>query len=447
MSYLAASDGRRLAHWMPASGDANRHLLASLGKLRNRSREQYRNNPWIKAAINALVSNEIGAGVKPRPATEDKDFNNTLRQLYQRWQAVCDAAGTLNFNGLQAQITRARVLSGECFVRYRYRSAAAGLPVALQLQVLESDFVPADMHKALSGGRYVRAGIEFNRQGRRVAYYVYTSHPHGLESGIKLVRIPAGRIIHHYSPTRPGQLRGEPIAATSLLKAKTFDQYDDAELRRKESRSALTGFIKKSYSADSDWGFDPVSGEQLEDNASEPKELKIESGSFAFGYPGEEPVLFDGDSTGSGYADFMRQQLLAIAAGFGVPYELLTGDWSKVNDRLVRAILNEFRRSVQASQEHLMIAQVCQPVYRAMIDHALITGVLDAPAAGDMYKCDWRVHAHPYVHPLQDVDAKIKAIDAGLTSRDAAIAESGRDGEDIDAQRAAEAARWQKLRA
>ncbi len=41
-----------------------------------------------------------------------------------------------------------------------------------------------------------------------------------------------------------------------------------------------------------------------------------------------------------------------------MPYELLTGDWEKVNDRLVQAILNEFHRSIEVVQDHLLIFQV-----------------------------------------------------------------------------------------
>lgn len=56
--------------------------------------------------------------------------------------------------------------------------------------------------------------------------------------------------------------------------------------------------------------------------------------------PGEE-VEFSKPPDGNNYPDFMRQQLMAAAAGTGTPYEILTGDMREVNDRALRVVLNE----------------------------------------------------------------------------------------------------------
>lgn len=81
-----------------------------------------------------------------------------------------DAAGLTDFYGLQALATHAMLEGGEALVRLRYRRTEDGLPVALQIQVLEAEHLPTTMNRDLPGGNVIRAGIEFDRLGRRVAY-------------------------------------------------------------------------------------------------------------------------------------------------------------------------------------------------------------------------------------------------------------------------------------
>ena len=57
----------------------------------------------------------------------------------------------------------------------------------------------------------------------------------------------------------------------------------------------------------------------------------------------------------------------------------------------------------------------------------------------------WTPQAWQYIHPVQDVDATIKAIEAGLKSRTDALLEQGFDPDEVDAQRAEDRRREQAL--
>ena len=50
------------------------------------------------------------------------------------------------------------------------------MPVGLQLQVLEGEHLPLTMNREMAGGNTVRAGIEFDALGRRVAYHLAVGH-------------------------------------------------------------------------------------------------------------------------------------------------------------------------------------------------------------------------------------------------------------------------------
>jgi capsid protein len=47
---------------------------------------------------------------------------------------------------------------------------------------------------------------------------------------------------------------------------------------------------------------------------------------------------------------------------------------------------------------------------------------------------EWRPQAWKYLHPEQDVNAKLTSIKGGLSSRDAEVAASGWDREEVDLQ-------------
>ena len=164
--------------------------------------------------------------------------------------------------------------------------------------------------------------------------------------------------------------------------------------------------------------------------------------------PGESVDLYNGDSGGQGAIDFLRTHLRAIAAGLGVPYELLTGDYEGTNDRIMRVILNGFYRHLEIEQDRF-IAQVLQPIWRFWLDTAIFSRALRLPnystRRAEYQRCEWRTHAWSYVNPLQEAQTKALLVEKGFESRSAVIAERGWDAEDVDAQQAEDVAREQRL--
>lgn len=441
-AYESAGTGRRAANWSAPASGPNRTLSYTLGTLRNRARAADRNNPWLWQAIDRLVSNEVGVGVLLRARAPDPTFRAAAQALWDRSKRELDPEGLLDFGGLQTQAVRARRVSGEVFIRRRPRNLRSSLAVPLQIQILEPEFVPLGHHRDLPNGHRIRDGIEFDARGQRVAYWLYPDHPQDdTARGFgALIRVRASDIIHHYCPLRPGQRRGEPNAVRSLLPAHTFDSYEDAELVRKQTRSPFTGAITRETYTDQDFRFDPFTGAPIVTGDTMPQ-VDVEPGTFLGLAPGEKMDLFNADDNGAGLGEYSRQVLLKISAGFGIPYELVSGDWKNVNDRLVRAVLNEFHRSIEAAQDHLLIHQLCLGVWAWWMDAAVFAGQLRAP--GEDYASNRhlyqtvqaRPHGWKYVNPLQDVQAKIAAIDARLTSRQSVIDEQpGASVEEIDAQ-------------
>lgn len=445
--YDAATETRRAAGWRAPSTKANDAILSNLSTLRNRSRAATRNDGYGKSVIRGLVTNIIGTGIQPISQHPDPEMRRRINALFLQWTDESDADGLLDFYGQQAQVCRTWLSGGEAFVRVRYRLPSDGLSVPIQIQVLEPELCP---HTHTLPGQRIRAGIEFSPIGKRVAYWFHPSRPSEDDfDATQLHRIDARTVMHVYDPTRPGQLRGEPELTAGLIKLHEIGKFDDATLVRQQLANMFVGFLRRDATVGDAESFNPLTGAvNGTDSAGKPV-MGLEPGLFQELDPGES-VDFSDPPEPQGYPEFMRQQLQYVAAATGVPFEVITGDLSKVNDRTVRVVLNEFRRRIQMEQHHRMVFQVCRPLWRAWMDQVFLSGALPIP---DTYLEDpapwlavrWQPQGWPYIHPVQDVEAATKEIQAGLQSRTGHVSARGDDAEIIDAEQQADNARAERL--
>ena len=65
-AYEGAKLGRRTEGWIAAGTGANAEIAPAIARLRDRSRDLVRNNPYAAKAVTALVSNMVGTGLLPR---------------------------------------------------------------------------------------------------------------------------------------------------------------------------------------------------------------------------------------------------------------------------------------------------------------------------------------------------------------------------------------------
>jgi lambda family phage portal protein len=319
------------------------------------------------------------------------------------------------------------------------------------MQVIEPELCPYTYNTTLPNGNRVRAGIEFGPIGQRLAYWFYPSRAGDLQDYdvSQMRRVPADSVIHLYDPLRPGQLRGVPHLTQALIKLHDLDKFDDATLLRQQLANLFVAFVKRPQSLADD-SIHPLTGLPTTDVDGRPL-LSLEPGIFQELAPGEDVTFSTPPDISSGYGDFMRQQLYGVAAATGVPYEVLTGDMSRVNDRTVRVIVNEFRSRTQAWQHQIIAFQFCRPAWYAWMDRVFLSGAIEIPAAYAITDPEpwaavkWTPARVPYIHPVQDVDAQKAAIRSGFTTRSAVVSEYGEDSEEIDREQSDDNARADKL--
>lgn len=451
-AYEAGAQTRRTATWRAPTSTANSGVLGNLVTLRDRSRQATRNDGYAKAIIDELVNNIIGTGITPLSQAPDPTFRSAVQTLWRRWTDESDPEGLLDWYGQTAQAVRCWMEAGDTFVRRRNRFVTDGLSVPMQTQVLEPELCPHTYNvPLLPNGNRVRAGIEFNPIGQRVAYYFHPQRPGDWQDFDPSVlrRIPADAISPMYDPLRAGQLRGLPLLTQTLIRLRELDKGDDATLMRWQLANMFAGFIKRPAST-IDPQVDPLTGGSVETAPDGQQMLSLEPGIFQELNPGEEVQFSQPPDVGQTYDMFMRQQLRGACVAAGVPYEIVTGDLGSLNDRVMRVVLQKFRRRIQAWQHQIVVFQLCRPTFNAWLDRAILSGALaepkgyyDDPAPWQAVK--WQPQGWPYLHPVQDIEASRAAIRAGLTTRTCEVGAQGEDAEAIDLEQQADNQRADKL--
>ena len=391
-----------------------------------RSHDIVRKNPYAMNAIEAIVSNCIGTGIKPQSKAKDAEFRKKIQELWLKWTDESDAAEVCDFYGLQALVLRSVIECGECFVRIKINKQNATVP--LKLQVLEAEHLDSSKDGALPNGNIIRSGIEFNKNGKKGAYYMYKEHPgDSTFCSLETVRLPAHEILHIYRPLRPGQIRGEPWLSNVLLKLHELDQYEDAELVRKKTAAMFAGFVTR---------LDPDSemfGEK-DTNDQGVAFAGLEPGTMQFLDPGEDVKFSSPADVGGTYEAFIKQQLRAISVGLGITYEQLTGDLSGVNYSSIRAGLLEFRRRCTALQHSLIVYQFCRPIWNKFIELAVLSGAIDVPNDPTFPLVKWIPQGFSWVDPIKEQKAQMAAVRCGFKSRAEVVSELGYDVEEIDVE-------------
>lgn len=449
----ASTTGARAKSWRTSSAGPNAAAVQNLPLLRSRARDAIRNDPWAKTAIARLVSNTIGNGIQAHPQHPNDAVRKMQKQLWEDSCEEIDADDLFDMAGVQTLAARAFFSDGEVLVRRQLRSPREGFAVPMQIRLLEGDLLPMEKNEIVPGGGEIVNGVEFNMDGRRVAYHLLQRHPgeYGRAStaNMQTVRVPADEIAHVFLALRPGQVRGVPELSTVLLRLKSLDNFDDAVLFRQEVSNLFVGFVTKPPAEPGMMG-DPITGGATGyDVDGFSPVVSLEPGSMQELAPGESVTFAEPPGAGTDYGPFVRQQLMAAAASVGMPYEVLTGDLRDVSDRVLRVILNEFRRSIEQIQWNVFIHQFCRKVWRWWVDACALSGAM--PMADyyrrrrDYLRVRWVPQGWPYIHPVQDVTAKRMEIRSGLASRTGAVLSRGDDPEQVDQENAADLARERRL--
>jgi lambda family phage portal protein len=419
--FEAAAVGRRTSGWSRTFTDANQAASgATLLRLRAQARDLVRNNPWARRGLRRIVTNTVGWGIRPKATGINA---KRVAELWLRWAETtdCDAAGRLTFYGLQKLVMRTIVESGEVLVRRRIRLRKDGGSIPMQIQVLEPDFIDTsrDGYQGEAGGPIIQ-GVEFDRIGRRVAYWLFDQHPGGNVQpmsglGITSRRIPADGVLHIFDQERAGQVRGTSWFAPVDVRLHDFDEFEDATLMKQKIAACMAAFVTDLDGTGSALGAgstDPATNQPID---------SLEPG-MIMSLPMGKQVQIANPPTATDHQSFSATALRGVAAGLGVTYEDLTGDYSQVNYSSARMARIAHNADVHDWRWNTLIPQFCAPVWEWMIGTLELMG-----EQVDYAPPTWTPPPLPMLDPGKEAEATKQAVRMGQMTPDEMVREQGLD--------------------
>lgn len=440
--YAGAEMSRLNSDWNVLNTSADSEILTSLRALRARSRLLLRDNEYAKAAVRIIKNNIIGVGIGLQAQVKNASgnligrINDQIEEEFKEWadKDTCDPAGKLCFADMERLIIGSLVENGEVLIRKVRQPFGKGkIPYALEL--IESDrLVDQWSSVRAENGNHIRMGVEQDKWGRPVAYWLYPYHPGDYQFSAfvesALLRIPASEIIHLYIPERIGQTRGVPWFHATLKRLHNMHGYEEAEIIAARASASIFGVVTSAE------GLTPDSEDLTGGARTVQPTLTMEPGTIQQLAPGETFTGFNPSRPNTAMDPFMRFMLRAFATGIGVSYASVSSDYSQSNYSSSRlALLDD--RDLWRVMQGWFIRNLRKEVHRDWMDAAVLSGELTIPDYFSNQRKYWQVRFKPrgwsWIDPTKEVNAYKQAVRSGFMTVSDVISQTSEhaDAEDV----------------
>lgn len=443
--YAAARPSRN-AGGFASSGNssADAELGTSLPRLRAASRQMVRDSAYAKRARQIVVNNVVGSGVGMQAQVLGtrgelrKNVNDSIETAWRDWACAdsCHTGGTLHFHDLERAAMGHVFEAGEVLVRMHFR-AFGNSRVPLGLELIEPERLPDNIDPGSTSGAEVRLGIEVDRFGRPVAYWIRERHPGDLRGAVgsggdRYERVPAADVFHLRIVDRWPQTRGEPWLHAVLRKIDDLNELSGAELMAVRAASMYFGTITPPEP-------DKPSSLANDEEADGQPVMDIEPLMIQQLKPGEEFNFHAPNRPNANLDAFMRHMVREMAVGAQCSYASMSGDYSQSNYSSSRLALLDDRDTWKTLQQW-WIRAFRAPLHKVWLRQAVLARAVAAVPV-EQYALDapkfeaalFKPRGWSWIDPTKEVNAYKEAIKAGLTTVTDVIAQTadGRDIEDV----------------
>lgn len=358
---------------------------------------------------------------------KDTRANALIEKAWKKWakRGNCTICGKLSWWNVENIAATMLAREGNFLLR-TYTGRRFG-SFGFQVQVLSIDLLDIDYRASLGADRFVDAGIEYDHNGKVLAYHMWSQHPTEWRyaADTRRIRIPADQIIHVQRFSEAMQDLGVPESHTALRRFNMLNQYEEAALTAAHFGAAAMVFFENE-DGDAPGAKDQVPQDiEAGTTATLPAGYKVSP--WAPNYP-------DGDMP-----DFTAAMQMGGSAGLGVSYAGLTGDTTKTNFASFKAGKDEERDEWRMFQRDLYEGLHDQ-VFMRWLPAGMITTQVPLPMA-KIEKFDaasWRPRGWTSVNPKDDAVKDAADINNGLRAPSDIVAERGDDYERVTKQTAAD---------
>lgn len=389
--YDGAKIDRRFQNLFSGERTADQDVIADLPTLRARKRELRRNNGWVRNAERRIVAKTVGCGIVGTLNVEGSPARKGAAQ--KRWDKWADGpveyGGKRNLYALQRLWFDTIVQSGAVIRRTVITRDG------VRFATYEPDHLDRTKDRQRAPGlNRITHGLEFNAIGDFLgAWLIVDPEQYRYESEF----VPASQLAIGQDLERAGQSLGVPWGSASIQRVYDVTGYEDAHLLRNKLANCFTAAIHGSDSIARDLGD------------------KLSPGAINILGPNEE-ITFAAPPDPNDLPPYVRHQLAAIAADYGISYESMSGDYSQVNFSSGRMGGIAENQNVKVWRWQMFIPQ--------LLDTAFAEWLKFEP---DTATVEWSPERSVIQDPNTEIPNAIRSIRAGLTTLPEWLRQNGED--------------------
>jgi lambda family phage portal protein len=388
-------------------GPTRDYTFVDYHTLRLRSYQLFTENLYAAGLIKRLLTNEINTGLTLEatpnsdilPVSEDflgtwSENTETVFSIWSDNPDLVDWRKQLTFGQMQRELRKTALLSGDALVVLR-QGRTTKLPVIEIIcgSKIMSPSAGSFTREAVARGNKIVNGVEVDKDGRHIAFYVIGSN--GKTSRVLAKGPRSGRRISwlvYGSERRIDDVRGMPLLACVLQALKELDRAMSSEQRAAVVNSMLALFVQKTQDKP---GTRPVTGgavrrdtatvTQGDDTKKDYNISKWLPGTAIdeLGV-GEEVKSFDTRRPNINFVTFEQAIIAGVGWSLEIPPEILTLSFNN-NYSASRAAINEFKIYLDWSRTN-QATNFCKPVYSEWLVSIVLIGGIDAPGFLDAWR-------------------------------------------------------------
>ena len=463
---------RAMKGFIPRSGSPNEDINWNNYTLRQRGRMLYMSAPLATSAVNTNRTKVVGVGLTLKSSI-NRDILGLSPEAAKQWQKrteaefrlwgdrkqSCDAIGMNNFDGLQQLALVSWLMSGDVFPVFKRYPSTRVNPYSLRVHLVEADRVSTPNQLGGGIGRYgitdgqaqngnkIFDGVEVDKNGMVVAYYVCNNYPWqitGDPSEWRRVeafgpRTGLPNILHVMNSERCDQYRGVTYLAQVIEPLLQLRRYTESELMAALVQSFFTAWIVTKTNPDgipmNEVGAGGIVGvpganpgeRNISDDANE---YEMGPGTVAHLEEGEDIKFGSPNIPTAGFDVFVKMFCKLIGAGLGIPYDVLIKEYNSSYSSARAALLDaweDFRM-----RRKWFVDNFCQPTYEVWLAEAVARGRIKAPGFFDdpliraaWCGARWIGPVQGSLDPLKEAKAAVLQMQHALKTHEQVTRETG----------------------
>lgn len=417
-------------------------------KLRLRSYHAYATIDTVKIIASKFFYWTIGSGLKLQAepnrmvlksegilneASEYAEFQKVVENRFMVYanSKQCDYLKEKNLHELGLDFYQGSFLGGDVLAVVRFDSVGPNYQF-ISGEFVENPGIDTDFFtQAEKASNFIKEGIEFDKNGKHIAYFVRVMVSDGLD---KFERIPAvgsksgKRLAWLISGKKisPDHLRAVPAMSQSLEKINKLDRYVEAAVTKAEqSANVVHSVVHKEFST----GESPTdkiiaqkrgevsvvvneeNNKALADGLA--NRIAQTTGGLSFNMvPGSELKSFE-SSIETNFSEFHSSVFNSISAGVDVPPEVAMQSYNS-NYSASRAAINSFGYIISINRQDFA-NKFYIPFYKLWLEHQILTKKIIAPGyienidnfmVTESYtQCRFTGKNMPHIDPLKEIKA------------------------------------------